>query len=267
MYLKLRNPLVFFDLETTGINVAQDRIIDAAFVKVLPGGEREKYTIRVNPQIPIPPESSAVHGIYDDDVKDKPPFKAVAKNLATWLKGCDLAGFNIMKFDVPMLVEEFLRANVEFDVDDRKIIDAQKIFHMMEKRTLSAAYKFYCDKELNDAHSAEADTEATLEVFEAQMRRYEGKTLTDVTGKKIGVIENDIVVIDKITNEKMIDYAGRLSYDENGNEIINFGKHKGKKVREVLKAEPGYYDWMMRSDFPLDTKRRLTKIKLNMLNN
>ena len=257
--------MVFFDLETTGINVSQDRIIDGAFIKLHPNGDRENKFIRVNPLIPIPAETSALHGIYDEDVKDKPPFKTVGKNLASWLKGCDLAGFNIMKFDVPMLVEEFLRSNIDFDVDNRKIIDAQKIFHMMEKRTLSAAYKFYCNQELNDAHSAEADTEATLAVFEAQVRKYEGKTISDVSGKSLGAIENDVEAIHNLTNDKMIDYAGRLSYDNEGNEVINFGKHKGKKVSEVLKAEPGYYDWMMRSDFPLDTKRRLTKIKLELL--
>jgi DNA polymerase-3 subunit epsilon len=267
MTLELRNPLVFFDLETTGINITQDRIIDGAFIKLLPDGQKEKKLIRVNPEIPIPPESSMIHGIYDEDVKDAPTFKTVAQNLANWLKGCDLSGFNILKFDVPMLVEEFLRAGIDLDFDHRKVIDAQKIFHLMEKRTLSAAYLFYCQKSLENAHSAEADTEATMEVLQAQIQKYNGQTLTDLAGNPVGVIQNDVTALHDLFNEKMIDYAGRLSYDNEGNAVINFGKHKGKKVHDVLNQETGYYDWMMRSDFPLDTKRKLTKIKLDLLNN
>jgi DNA polymerase-3 subunit epsilon len=265
MTLNLRNPLVFFDLETTGVNVSNDRIIEAAFIKLFPSGEKETKSFRVNPGIPIPPESSAVHGIYDADVQDEPPFKSVAKNLSNWLRGCDLSGFNILKFDVPMLVEEFLRSGVEFDVDQRKIIDAQKIFHLMEKRTLGAALKFYCEEELTNAHSALADTEATLNVLEAQVSRYEGNEITDLSGKVLGIIKNDINVLHELTNDKLLDYAGRLSYDDDGDAIVNFGKHKGKKVAEVLQKEPGYYDWMMRSDFPLDTKRRLTQLKIDLM--
>jgi DNA polymerase-3 subunit epsilon len=262
MLLKLRNPLAFFDLETTGTNISQDRIVEIAVVKIMPGGERKNKYTRVNPQIPIPAEASLIHGIWDDDVKDSPTFKQIAAELAQMLEGCDLAGFNIIKFDVPMLVEEFLRAGVEFETGNKKLVDAQKIFHLMEKRTLTAAYQFYCGKNLVDAHSAMADTNASIEVLEAQITRYEGLEVTDMNGKVLGNLSNDISVIHQLTNEKMIDLAGRLTYDEKGNEIFNFGKHKGKKIRDVFKTEPSYYDWIIKNDFPLDTKRRLTQIKL-----
>lgn len=266
MYLKLKNPLVFFDLETTGTNISQDRIIEYSFVKVMPDGEVIKNTERVNPERPIPLESSLIHGIYDKDIADKPPFKSVAKELASFLDGCDLSGFNILKFDVPVLVEEFLRADVDFDISKRKLVDAQKIFHMMEKRTLSAAYKFYCGKELVDAHSAEADTLATLEVLDAQVQKYEGELLKDLKGNAIGTIENSVDTIHKLTTDNMVDLAGRFVFNSDNVEVFNFGKHKGKPVEEVLKKEPGYYDWMMKGDFPHDTKRRLTQIKLRSFN-
>lgn len=262
MFLKLRNPLVFFDLEATGTNVTRDRIVEYAFIKLLPNGEREKMIHRINPERPIPLESSLIHGIYDKDVKDAPTFKDVAKDLEKFLEGCDLSGFNILRFDIPMLVEEFLRADIEFDTDKRNLIDAQKIFHMMEKRNLAAAYKFYCGKSLEDAHTAEADTIATLEVLEAQVERYEGEDLTDLQGKTIGKIENDIPKLHEVMSDRMVDFAGRFSLNDEGIEVFNFGKHKGKPVEKVLKDEPGYYDWMMKGDFPLDTKRKLTRIKL-----
>ncbi|GAA5037492.1 DNA polymerase III subunit epsilon [Marivirga lumbricoides] len=262
MYLKLTNPLVFFDLETTGTNIVSDRIVEYSFIKVMPGGEVINNTEKVNPERTIPLESSLIHGIYDKDVKDKPPFKAMAKELATFLKGCDLAGFNILKFDVPVLVEEFLRADVDFDISKRKLLDAQKIFHMMEKRTLTAAYKFYCNKDLVDAHSAEADTMATLEVLDAQVKKYEGQTLKDLKGNVIGTIENDVETLHQLTNENMVDLAGRFVFNEKSIEVFNFGKFKGMVVEEVLKKETGYYDWMMKGDFPMDTKRKLTEIKL-----
>jgi len=266
MNLNLKKPLAFFDLETTGTNISQDRIVEIAIVKLLPGGEKVVKDLRINPTIPIPPESTMIHGISDDDVKDAPVFKQVAREFAQFLEGSDLAGFNIIKFDVPLLVEEFLRAEVDFEVSNRKLIDAQKIFHLMEKRTLSAAYKFYCQKDHIDAHSAIADTEATLEVFEAQVQRYEGQGAVNLQGEKLGTIENDMGKLRDLTNSNMVDLAGRAVYNDQGEEIYNFGKHKGKRVVDVLNEEPQYYDWIMKSDFPLDTKRKLTQIKLRSYN-
>jgi DNA polymerase-3 subunit epsilon len=266
MQLKLRNPLVFFDLETTGINTTNDRIVELSFVKILLNGETTIKTLKVNPTIPIPLESSLIHGIYDKDVENEPTFKSIAKNLAAFLEGCDLAGFNILKFDVPMLVEEFLRADVDFDVSNRKLIDAQKIFHMMEKRTLTAAYKFYCGKELEGAHGAEADTLATFEVLKAQVEKYEGQEVVDNLGKKLGVIENDMATLHNITASNMVDLAGRIVKNDKGVEVFNFGKHRNKPVEEIFAKEPGYYDWMMKGDFPLDTKNKLTAIKLRGFN-
>lgn len=266
MNLKLKNPLVVFDLETTGTHIAHDRIVEIAMIKVMPDGEIIEKSRRINPTIPIPNEVSLIHGIYDEDVKDEPTFKQVAKSMAQFLEGADLAGFNILKFDVPMLVEEFLRANVDFEIDNRLLLDAQKIFHMMEKRNLSAAYQFYCNKVLENAHSALADTRATLEVFQAQIDRYEGQEINDLLGNKIGVIENDMEVIHSLVNKKMIDLAGRMIYNDKGVEIFNFGKHRGKPVAEVLEKEPSFYDWMMKGDFPLDTKRKLTQLRLKNFN-
>jgi DNA polymerase-3 subunit epsilon len=260
--LNLKNPLVIFDLETTGTNISKDRIVEMALIKVMPDGSTEEKCRKINPTIPIPTETSMIHGIYDEDVKDEATFKQVARSLADWLEGCDLGGYNILKFDVPMLVEEFLRANVDFDVDNRKMVDAQKIFHMMEKRNLTAAYKFYCNKSLEDAHSAAADTQATYEVLLGQIHKYEGETVTDLLGKEIGVIENNVDSLHELTNKKMVDLAGRMVFNDEGQEVFNFGKHRGKLVTEVLKSEPSFYDWIMKGDFPLDTKRRLTKIRL-----
>jgi DNA polymerase-3 subunit epsilon len=266
MYLKLRNPLIFFDLETTGINISKDKIVEIAAVKILADGSRIEKVHRVNPEIPIPVEASLIHGIYDEDVKNEPNFKHLAKELAQFFEGSDMAGFNILKFDVPLLVEEFLRAGIDFDISNKKLLDAQKIFHMMEKRNLTAAYKFYCNKDLEDAHSALADTQATIEVFEEQIRRYENMEVIDLQGKKVGIIENDMGQIHNLTNRRMVDLAGRVVYNDEGEEIFNFGKHKGKKVIDVFNAEPSYYDWMLKSDFSLDTKRKLTQIKLRAFN-
>lgn len=266
MKLNLRNPLCFFDLETTGINITNDRIIEIAVIKLMPNGEVLKKTHLVNPGIPIPPESTAIHGITNEDVKGKPTFKDVAKDYAKFMEGADLSGFNILKFDVPMLVEEFLRAGVDFDYSRKKIIDAQKIFHLMEKRTLSAAYKFYVNKDLDDSHSAEADTQATMDVLLAQVERYEGQPVTDALGNTLGEIKNDMEVLHKLTASDLVDLAGRMVLNNKGEEVINFGKHKGKTVTDVLKAEPSYYDWVMNGDFPMDTKRKLTEIKLRDFN-
>ncbi len=262
MNLKLKNPIAFFDLETTGINITHDRIVEISILKISPNGTEEKRTDLVNPGKPIPVESSLIHGIYDKDVEDAPSFKEIAKTLANFLTGCDLAGFNILKFDVPMLVEEFLRAEINFDISKRKLIDAQKIFHLMEKRNLAAAYQFYCNKTLENAHSAEADTIATYEIFKKQLERYDGEEVEDMKGNKLGVIENDMDTIHKITFKNVVDLAGRMVYNDKGVEIFNFGKHKGKPVLEVLEKEPMYYDWIQKNDFTLDTKRKLTEIKL-----
>lgn len=266
MSLHLRKPLAFFDLETTGTNISTDRIIEIAVVKVMPNQEVITKSTKVNPEQPIPLETSLIHGIYDEDVADAPPFKNIAKDYGKFLEGCDLAGFNIIRFDVPLLVEEFLRAGVNFDLSTRRFVDAQKIFHMMEKRSLSAAYKFYCGKELVNAHSAEADTLATYEVLKAQVERYDGHDVTDNLGKKIGVIANDMQVLHDLTSTKMVDLAGRLVFNNDGVECFNFGKHRGKAVAVIFEKEPSYYDWMMKGDFPLDTKRKLTEIKLRTFN-
>lgn len=263
--LNLKNPLVVFDLETTGTNISQDRIVEIAMVKAMPDGTIEEKCRKINPTIPIPLETSLIHGIYDEDVKEEPTFKQVAKSLAQFLEGCDLAGFNVLGFDVPMLVEEFLRANIEFDVTQRKIVDAQKIFHLMEKRNLTAAYKFYCDKDLVNAHSALADTKATYEVLVSQIEKYDGQEAFDNLGKKMATIENDMSVLHDLTTTNRVDFAGRIILKE-GVETFNFGKHRGKPVVEVLQKEPSFYDWMMKGDFPLDTKRKLTQIKLRGFN-
>lgn len=253
MKLNLKNPLLFFDIESTGLNVATDRIVEISAVKVMPDGSEEVKTKRINPTIPISPEAQAVHGISNEDVKDCPTFKQIAKSLATWMEGCDIAGYNSMKFDIPLLAEEFIRADVDFDFRKRKLIDVQNIFHKMEQRTLAAAYKFYCQKNLDNAHSAEADTMATYEVLMAQLDKYPDTLKNDVN-----------MLADFSTKTKFVDYAGRIIKNEKGENIINFGKHKGKTVESVLQTEPSYYDWMMKGDFTLDTKQTLTKIKLDM---
>tara|TARA_R100000482_G_scaffold124320_2_gene76777 strand:- start:15 stop:830 length:816 start_codon:yes stop_codon:yes gene_type:complete len=262
MNLNLKNSIAFFDLEATGTNVGTDRIVEISIVKVHPNGGQDIYTKIVNPGIPIPLESSLIHGIYDKDVKGEPSFKELAKDIHQFIGHSDLAGFNVLKYDIPLLVEEFLRAGIDFDLDKRNLLDAQKIFHLMEKRNLTAAYKFYCGRKLENAHSAEADTLATLDVFRAQVERYAGEEVEDLQGNKLGVFENDMKKIHDLVNEKMVDLAGRFIFNSEGVEIFNFGKHKGKTIEQVLKEEPGYYDWMMRGDFPLDTKRKLTQVKL-----
>lgn len=264
--LILKKPLAFFDLETTGITISKDRIIDICIMKALPNGEVVSKTQRINPDMPIPLESSMIHGLYDDDVKEAPPFKAVARTLAQFMDGCDLAGFNSNRFDIPLLVEEFLRANVDFDLKNRRFVDAQRIFHLMEPRNLTAAYKFYCNKELIGAHGAEADTMASLEVLNAQVQRYRGMVAKTDMGRDI-VFENDVDMLHSLTANTNIDLAGRMIINEKGEEVFNFGKHKGLPVLDVLKKEPSFYDWMLKGEFPLDTKRRLTEIRLRMFSN
>lgn len=264
--LHLRKPLAFFDLETTGINIAKDRVIDICVAKAMPNGEVLIRNERVNPGIPIPVEASLIHGIYDADVVDAPPFKSIARTLAQFLDGCDLAGFNINRFDVPLLVEEFLRANVDFDMKNRRMVDAQRIFHLMEPRNLTAAYKFYCNKDLENAHTAEADTLATFEVLNAQVARYHGLPAKDEAGRDV-VFQNDVDFLHALTMNKNVDLAGRMIFNDKGEEVFNFGKHKGVVVLDVLKKEPSFYDWMLKGEFPLDTKRRLTEIRLRLFAN
>ncbi|MDA3879392.1 MAG: exonuclease domain-containing protein [Prolixibacteraceae bacterium] len=266
MDLKLNNPIVFFDLETTGINVASDRIVEIALLKIKPNEEKEELLMRINPEMPIPEQSSRIHDIYDDDVKDAPTFREVAKKVVSFIEGCDLAGFNSNRFDIPLLAEEFLRAGVDIDMKKRKFVDVQTIFHKMEKRTLSAAYKLYCKKDLENAHSAMADTKATYEILKAQLDTYENTEYEDNNGNVSIPIKNDMNALSEFSSfDKFVDFMGRIVYDENGVEVFNFGKNKGKPVEKVLKEQPGYYGWIMNGDFPLYTKKVLTNIKLREL--
>lgn len=267
MELKLTRPLAVFDLETTGVNVGSDRIVEICILKIFPDGRKEIKTRRVNPTIPIPAVTTAIHGICDDDVKDEPTFAQIAKSLAAFLKDCDLAGYNSNKFDIPMLVEEFLRADVDFEVKNRRFIDVQNIFHKMEPRTLVAAYRFYCNTDLTNAHSAEADVLATYEVLKAQLDKYHDAEYEDKEGKKSRPVVNDVTALHEFTfMTKNADLVGHLIFNDKNQEIFNFGKNKGKSVEEVFTAEPAYYDWMMKADFPLSTKRVITAIKLRGFN-
>ena len=267
MELKLTRPIAFFDLETTGVNVGTDRIVEISILKVLPDGKREIKTRRVNPTIPIPPQSTAIHGITDEDVKDEPTFAQMAKALATFLKDCDLAGYNSNKFDIPLLVEEFLRANVEFEIKGRRFVDVQNIFHKMEPRTLAAAYKFYCGAELINAHSAEADITATYEILKAQLDRYENVIYKDKDGSQTTPIVNDIEALSKFTNaNRNADLVGHIVYNDKQQEVFAFGKYKNRLVEEIFRIEPPYDDWMMKADFPLSTKKTITAIKLRDFN-
>jgi DNA polymerase-3 subunit epsilon len=253
MKLNLKNPIVFFDLETTGINIAADRIVEIAWLKVDLNGNETSKTQRINPEMPIPEKVTAIHGISNEDVKDAPTFNEIARSLAKEIEGCDLAGYNSIRFDIPLLAEEFLRAGVDIDLSKRKFVDVQVIFMKMEPRTLTAAYKFFAGKELTDAHSAEADTLATYEVLQAQLDRYPN-------------LENDIGKLAEFSaHNRNVDFAGRIVYNEDDVEVFNFGKYKGKPVREVLQSDPGYFGWMMNGDFPLYTKKVLTTIKLDSI--
>ena len=250
MELNLKNPLIFFDLETTGINITKDKIVEISYIKIYPNGKKETKTLRINPGMPIPPESTQIHHITDADVANAPTFKEVAKDLANTFEGCDVAGFNSNRFDLPLLSQEFLNAGVDIDFSRRKFIDVQTIYHKMEQRNLSAAYKFYCGKNLEDAHSALADTAATYEVLKAQLDKYPN-------------LENSVDFLAKFsTQNKNVDLAGRMIYNDKGVEVFNFGKSKGKPVAEVLQHDTGYYGWIMNGDFPLNTKQMLTRIKL-----
>src|ERR1700761_6474092 len=261
MKLNLKRPLAFFDLEATGTNIGADRIVEISVIKLNPDGSEDVKTWRVNPEMPIPLESSLIHGIYDEDIKGEPAFKALANDIAKFIGDSDLAGFNSNKFDIPMLMEEFLRAGVLFDLDNRHFVDVQNIFHQMEQRTLKAAYQFYCKKDIVNAHSAEADTRATMEVLLAQIERYADTEWEDKKGNRSKPVVNDVEGLHKFTNlSRPVDFAGRMAYNEQGEEVFNFGKHKGKKIEDVFNVEPSYYSWMMQGDFPLYTKRKLEEI-------
>lgn len=250
MNLNLKRPIAFLDLETTGINVTNDRIVEFSVLKISPNGKEEWMSTRINPEMPIPPKSTAIHGIKDQDVAGSPVFREVAKKLAAFLEGCDLAGYNAIKFDIPVLAEEFLRANIDFNFLKRRYIDVQVIFHKKEQRTLSAAYLFYCKKELEGAHGSKADTAATFEILKSQLDRYKD-------------LDNDVEKLAEFSSfNNNVDFAGRIILDENGVEVFNFGKHKGKPVEAVFNEEPAYYAWMMNGEFPLYTKKVLTEIKL-----
>lgn len=253
--LKLNRPIAFIDIETTGTNIATDRIVEISILKLMPDNTTHTETFRINPTIPIPAETSAIHSIFDKDVKECPTFRQLAPNLLKILEQCDLAGYNSNKFDIPLLVEEFLRVEVDFDIENRKFIDVQNIFHKMEQRTLSAAYKFYCNKNLVGAHGAEADVKATYEVLQAQLEKYD-------------TLEGNVAFLQKFSSAgDAVDLAGRIVRDKKGVEVFNFGKHKGKPVAEIFKSEPSYYNWMMDGDFPLSTKRVITKLRLKAFNN
>jgi len=255
MELSLTRPMCFFDLETTGVNVAKDRIVEISILKVFPNGNKESKTWLVNPEMPIPPETTAVHGITDEKVANEPTFKQLSKDIYSMIKGSDLAGFNYDRFDIPLLAEEMLRAEIDVDFKKHLTVDVQTIFHKMEKRNLSAAYTFYCGKDLENAHSAEADTNATYEVLKAQIEKYDD-------------LENDISKLSAFsTRRKSVDFAGLVIVDADGDAAFNFGKHKGKKVVEVLEREPGYFSWLLNADFPRYTKKVLTAIRLETLNN
>ncbi len=249
MNLQLQKPIIFFDLEATGLNIAQDRIVEIGIVKVYPSGEKETYVKKINPTIPIPLEVSEIHGIYDVDVIQAPTFKEIGQELIDFIGNADLAGYNSNRFDIPLLLEEFYRAGFDFEMENRKTVDVQNVFYKMEQRTLSAAYKFYCEKEIENAHSAEADILATVEVLEAQLDRY-------------SELENNVDFLSEFTHmgTKTLDFAQRIALDEDNNPVVNFGKHKGKLVTAVFQQEPGYYGWLMNADFSFETKKHFTNI-------
>ena len=265
MQLSLSRPLVFFDAETTGLNVGKDKIIELALLKVNPDGSEDAKVWRINPQIPISKEAEAVHGISNADLKDAPIFEEIADEILSFLENCDLAGYNSNKFDLPLLVEEFLRINKDFDLRDKKCIDVQNIFHKMEPRNLSAAYRFYCQKELIDAHQALADTRATMEILKGQLSKYEGNIHEDPRTGKITKLENNVKLLSDFSREnRTVDFAGHIVFNENDEEVFNFGKYKGVPVKKVFTIEPPYYDWMMKADFPLYTKKIISQIYRNL---
>ena len=267
MDLHLHRPIVFIDLETTGLDIASDRIIEIAALKIHPDGQKSQFLKVLNPEIPIKAESTAFHGFRDKDVADKPTFKDIAPQLLEFIKGCDFAGYNSNKFDIPLLAEEILRAGFDFDMKNRHMVDVQNIFYRMEQRTLKAAYRFYCNKTLKNAHSALADIEATYDILKAQLERYEGADFEDLFGNISQPIVNDIKQLADFTNfHKNVDLAGQIIFNNQGVEVFNFGKYKGKSVEKVFDKEPQYFDWIMNANFPLYTKKVIQGIRLRKLN-
>ena len=265
MNINLTKPLIFIDLETTGLIIGVDRIVEISLLKVNIDNSTQIKTLKINPEMPIPDKVSKIHGIYEKDIVDAPTFKQAAAELVQFIDNGDFAGYNSNKFDIPLLVEELMRVGVDFDLTGRKLVDVGNIFHFMEPRNLSAAYKFYCGKTLVNAHTAEADTVATYEIFKAQLQHYKTTEVEDEKGSKTIPIVNDITALSQLTTKtKNADLAGRIIFNEKGIEVFNFGKHKDKPVTDVLTAEPGYYSWMMKGDFPLYTKKVLTQIRLKM---
>ena len=268
MKLKLTRPIVFFDIESTGLNVGTDKIVEICLMKVMPDNSIITKTELINPQIHIPAEVSEIHGIYDKDVANKPTFKELALSIRDFILGCDLAGYNLIKYDLPLLVEEFLRAEIDLDLRCARIIDVQNIFHRMEPRNLRAAYKFYCGEELKNAHTAEADTLATFKILEAQLSKYENTVILDENEQEYIPIKNDVATLASFSiNDRHVDFAGHIVFDKNDVEVFNFGKHKGVPVEQVFIKEWSYYDWMMKSDFPLYTKKVISNIRMRMLGN
>lgn len=267
MKLELTKPIVFFDLETTGLQIGSDKIVEIGMLKVFPevNGESqtEAITYRINPGVPIPNEVSVLHGIYDKDVADKPKFAQLAPQIYAFLKDCDLAGYNLHKFDVPMLVEEFLRAGIELDLSQVRIIDVQNIFHKLESRTLVGAYRFYCDKELARPFATQRAVETIVEILEAQLSLYQDVKKEDENGSESMPIQNDVTTLSKFSIiDRNVDFAGHIIFDENDKEVFNFGKYKGCEVESTFRKDPAFYDWMMRAEFPLYTKKIITNIRM-----
>ena len=268
MNLHLTRPIVFFDIESTGLLVGADKIVEICMLKVMPDNSTITKTLLINPLVHIPQETSVIHGIYDKDVADKPSFKEVANEIRDFIKGCDLSGYNAQKFDVPLLMEEFLRIGMDIDMRGVRLVDVQNIFHKMEQRTLKAAYKFYCGEPLRSAHSAEADTVATYKILQAQLDKYDDVIYVDENETESIPIKNDVAALSAFsTSDRNVDYAGHIVFDKNGVEVFNFGKYKNVSVESVFAKEPAYYDWMMKSDFPLYTKKVIGNIRLRMLSN
>jgi len=265
MLLNLKKPIAFFDIEATGLNVTKDRIVEISVLKIMTNGAKDVRTWLLNPDYQISEEASKIHGYTNEELLSKPTFKQVAKDISKFFTNCDLAGYNSLRFDIPMLVEEFLRADVDFEIKNRKLIDVQNIFMKMEQRTLSAAYKFYLNKNLTNAHGAEADTIATFEILEAQLDKYKDIEFTDRDGVVTKPVVNDMQALEEFSNfNKNADLMGQFIYNKDGEVVVNFGKHKGKTVIDIFEKEPSYYSWIMKSDFPQYTKKILTNIKLGM---